>query len=166
MPSAESTVVGLRYFNVYGQGEAHKGRMASMAHHFARQIEETGVARLFGALGAFGPGESTRDFVSVDDLVEMNLFFLDRGGKAIVNAGTGEARTWNDLARAVIAALGKGRIEYVDFPEGLKDKYQLGTKADLALLRSLGYDRTFVPLEEGVRRYVTTMDNEVRGFRP
>ncbi|RYG16365.1 NAD-dependent epimerase/dehydratase family protein [bacterium] len=166
LPAAESTVVGLRYFNVYGHGEAHKGRMASMVYHFARQVRETGVARLFGAFGDFGPGESTRDFVSVDDLVELNLFFLQRGGKTIVNAGTGADRTWNDLARAVIAALGMGRIEYIDFPEGLKDKYQLGTRADLTLLRSLGYDRDFVPLEGGVRKYVTTMDAEMAGFSP
>ncbi len=166
LPQAESTVVGLRYFNVYGHGEAHKGRMASMVYHFARQVRETGVARLFGAFGDFGPGESTRDFVAVTDLVEMNLFFFERGGKAIVNAGTGKARTWNDLARAVIAALGTGRIEYIDFPEGLKDKYQLGTQADLTQLRKLGYEKPFVSLEEGVRRYVTSMDAEAAGFRP
>ena len=166
LPQAESTVVGLRYFNVYGNGEAHKGRMASMVHHFTNQVRETGVARLFGEYLGHAPGESTRDFVSVKDLVEINVFFLRNGGKAVVNAGTGVCRTWNDLARAVIDALGTGRIEYIDFPEGMKGKYQLGSQADLTLLRSLGYDRPFVPLEEGVRDYVTTMEAQTAKFRP
>lgn len=166
LPTAESTVVGLRYFNVYGPGEAHKGRMASMVYHFTQQIRETGAAKLFGALGDYGPGESTRDFVSVSDLVELNLHFLRNGGKTIVNAGSGVESTWNELAQAVIDALGRGRIEYIEFPEGLKDKYQLGTRADLRRLRSLGYDRPFTPLVEGVRQYVAEMDEEAANFRP
>lgn len=166
LPEAQSTVVGLRYFNVYGHGEAHKGPMASMAFHFAQQVRETGVAKLFGAFGTYGPGESTRDFVSVKDLVEINMFFLRHGGRAILNAGSGVDHTWNDLSRAVIAAVGRGRIEYIDFPEGLKDKYQLGTRADLGLLRACGYDRAFTPLAEGIQNYVSTMDAETAHFRP
>ena len=164
---AESTVVGLRYFNVYGNGEAHKGRMASMVFHFADQVRETGVARLFGEYGGYAPGESTRDFVSVRDLVELNLFFL-RGAPArtVVNAGTGVLSTWNELARAVIDALGRGEIEYIPFPEGMRGKYQLGSRADLTRLRALGYDRDFVSLREGVRAYLTTMDAETAPFRP
>ena len=154
MPSIETTVVGLRYFNVYGDGEAHKGRMASMVYNFARQIQDTGVARLFGEVDGYGPGESTRDFVYVDDLVEMNLFFGQGGPvQAVVNAGTGASQTWNRVAQAVIDALGRGRIEYIDFPESMRGKYQFHTQAAPTLLRSLGYDRDFVPLSQGVREY-------------
>lgn len=166
LPGAESAVVGLRYFNVYGHGESHKGRMASMVFHFANQVRETGVARLFGEYEGFGPGESTRDFVSVRDLVEINLFFLRNGGKGIVNAGTGVCKTWNDLAHSVIGAVGSGRIEYIDFPDGMRGKYQLGTQADLTQLRGLGYERDFIPLEQGVHEYVTTMAAEEAPFRP
>lgn len=164
--TAKSTVVGLRYFNVYGNGEAHKGKMASMVFQLANQVRSTGVARLFGAIGRYGPGEQTRDFVYVKDLVDLNLFFLKRSGtKAIVNAGTGVSRSWNDLARAVITELGTGRIEYIDFPESLRDKYQFNTRADLSLLRKLGYDRPFHTLEEGVHDYLSTMDEETSPFR-
>ena len=167
MPSVESTVVGLRYFNVYGNGEAHKGRMASMVYHFTQQVKETGVAKLFGEYSGFAPGESTRDFVYVKDLIDMNLFFMRRNGaKAIVNAGSGVCSTWNAMASAVIDTLGTGRIEYIPFPEGMKGKYQLGTQADLTQLRSLGYEREFTPLREGVRDYLTTMDAETAPFRP
>lgn len=166
LPEAKANVVGLRYFNVYGPGEAHKGRMASMVHQFIRQVRETGVAKLFGPIGPFGAGESTRDFVYVKDLVEMNLFLWGRPNtKAIVNAGSGTARPWNDLANAVIAALGAGRIEYIDFPEGLRDKYQFDTRADLTRLRSLGYERSFVSLEEGVRLTVEETERETAPFR-
>lgn len=165
MPSMESTVVGLRYFNVYGNGESHKGRMASMVYHFANQIRETGVARLFGEYMGFAPGESTRDFVYVKDLVEMNLFFLrGRPVQAIVNAGTGVLNTWNELAQAVIDALGQGRIEYIPFPEGMRGKYQLGSQADLTQLRSLGYDRSFARLRDGVYDYLSTMNAETAPF--
>ena len=167
MPSIESTVVGLRYFNVYGNGEAHKGRMASMVHHFANQVRETGVARLFGEYSGFAPGESTRDFVYVKDLVEMNRFFADAPGvKAIVNAGSGVCSTWNELANAVIDTLGEGHVEYIPFPEGMKGKYQLGTRADLTQLRALGYAREFTALRSGVHDYLSTMDAETAAFRP
>ncbi len=167
MPAIESTVVGLRYFNVYGNGEAHKGRMASMVYHLSEQVKATGVARLFGEYSGFAPGESTRDFVHVKDLVEMNLFFgRANGTKAIVNAGSGVCSSWNELANAVIDTLGTGRIEYIPFPEGMKGKYQLGTQADLTLLRSLGYARGFTSLRDGVRDYLSTMDAETAPFRP
>lgn len=167
MPAIESTVVGLRYFNVYGNGETHKGRMASMVYHLSNQVKETGVCRLFGEYSGFLPGESTRDFVYVKDLIEMNLFFgHSDGAKAIVNAGSGVCSTWNELGRAVIDTLGQGHIEYIPFPEGMKGKYQLGTQADLTQLRSLGYAREFTPLREGVRDYLSTMEAETAPFRP
>ncbi len=165
LPQGDSTVVGLRYFNVYGNGESHKGRMASMVYHFTKQLQETGVAKLFGEYAGYSPGESTRDFVYVKDLIDVNLHFLvGKGTRGIVNVGSGVLRTWNDLANTVIATLGKGQIEYVDFPEGMKGKYQLGSQADLAGLRALGYGKEFTTLEDGVRDYLTTMDAETAKF--
>lgn len=155
---ASSSVVGLRYFNVYGNGETHKGKMSSMVFQLANQVQQTGVARLFGGIGKYGPGEQTRDFVYVDDLIEMNLHFLrGRVTKTVVNAGTGVSSSWNDLANAVIRHLGKGKIEYFDFPESLKDKYQFNTRASLEKLRELGYERESVSLNEGVATYLSKM---------
>jgi ADP-L-glycero-D-manno-heptose 6-epimerase len=163
---AKSLVVGLRYFNVYGPGEQHKGRMASMVYQFARQIKETGVAKLFGGIGPFGPGESTRDFISVHDLVEINMFFLQRDPvAAIVNAGSGVRSTWNQMAQAVIEALGTGKIEYIDFPKSLESKYQFDTRADLTRLRGLGYDRPATELRAGVKDYIGSIDQAEARFR-
>ncbi len=162
---SESTIVGLRYFNVYGNGEAHKGKMSSMVFQLANQVRDTGVARLFGGIGKYGPGEQTRDFVYVDDLVEMNLHFLrGRVTKTVVNAGTGVSSSWNDLANAVILHLGKGKIEYFDFPESLKDKYQFNTRASLEKLRQLGYEREFSSLANGVAKYLEKMPIEAAQF--
>ncbi|MBY6241620.1 ADP-glyceromanno-heptose 6-epimerase [Methylosinus sp. Sm6] len=152
---AASQVVGLRYFNVYGPGEAHKGSMASTAFHFSRQIRETGVARLFAGVDGYADGEQQRDFVYVGDCVDVNLWFLDHPERrGIFNCGTGKPQTFNDMARAVIATLGQGRIEYIPFPDHLKGAYQSYTCADLAKLRAAGYDAPFKTVEEGVKAYV------------
>jgi ADP-L-glycero-D-manno-heptose 6-epimerase len=165
--SGTNLVVGLRYFNVYGHGEQHKGGMASMVYQLSRQIQETGVARLFGALGPYGPGEQSRDFVSVLDLVEINMYFLSRDPVvAAVNAGSGVRSTWNDLANEVIKTLGRGRIEYFEFPERLRDKYQFNTRADLGRLRALGYDKPMTSLGKGIHDYVSTLDQEAARFLP
>ncbi|MBS1708785.1 MAG: ADP-glyceromanno-heptose 6-epimerase [Armatimonadetes bacterium] len=146
-----TTMIGLRYFNVFGPGEAHKGRMASMVHQLARQVEETGVARIFGASPGFASGEQRRDFVHVDDIVALNLYFWQSDPRqGYVNAGTGQARTWNDLAQAVVATLGKGTIEHIPFPEKLLTQYQTHTQADLTRLRAWGCDHEFLPLETAV----------------
>ncbi|MBX3112029.1 MAG: ADP-glyceromanno-heptose 6-epimerase [Fimbriimonadaceae bacterium] len=150
-PGVDSTMVGLRYFNVYGPGDRHKGRMASMVTQFADQVKATGVAKLFGPSPGYAAGEQTRDFVHVDDVVALNLHFWQSDPRqGVVNAGTGVARTWNDLARAVVAALGTGRIEYVPFPAGLLAHYQTHTQADLSRLRSWGCPHQFRTLEDGV----------------
>ena len=165
--SKVSTVVGLRYFNVYGHGEQHKGRMSSMVYQFAKQIQDTGVARLFGAYGSYGDGESTRDFVSVTDLVNINMYFLHRDPvTAIVNAGSGVSSTWNQMAQAVIEALGMGTIEYIPFPDSLKAKYQFNTKADLTNLHALGYSKESTPLSTGVYDYISTLKDVAKRFLP
>jgi ADP-L-glycero-D-manno-heptose 6-epimerase len=157
-PTFESTVVGLRYFNVYGPREQHKGRMASVIHHFTRQLKDTGTIRMFEGSGGYANGEQRRDFVFVKDLAMMNRFFgglLDDGPKrpvfAVVNAGTGEARTFKAVADALMQVHGTGKVEYVPFPGDLKNRYQHFTEADTAGLREAGYSATFTALEEGVR---------------
>jgi ADP-L-glycero-D-manno-heptose 6-epimerase len=154
-------VTGLRYFNVYGPGEAHKGAMASMVTQLHRQLRETGVARLFGEGAGYGPGEHRRDFVHVDDVVAVNLSFLEReetGG--IVNVGTGQSRSFQEVARLLIDRLGKGKIKYVPFPHELKAKYQAFTEADLSGLRAAGYEAPFTPLEEGLDRCLAAWREE------
>jgi ADP-L-glycero-D-manno-heptose 6-epimerase len=150
-----SLVVGLRYFNVFGPGEEHKGRMSSMVYQFTRQIQQSGVAKLFGDIGGIGAGEQTRDFVSVHDIVDMNLFFLVAPPvSAIVNAGSGVRSSWNQVAQTIICALGYGKIEYIEIPGDLKDRYQLDSMADLTNLRKLGYSRPTRSLVEEIKSYV------------
>jgi ADP-L-glycero-D-manno-heptose 6-epimerase len=150
-----SPVVGLRYFNVYGPREQHKGTMASVAFHFDRQIRETGEARLFAGSDGYGDGEQRRDFIHVDDAVAVNLWALDRPGvSGVFNVGTGASQTFNDVAHAVIDWHGSGRIRYIEFPESLAGAYQSFTEADLTALRAAGYEAPFLSVEEGVRRYL------------
>jgi len=165
-------VAGFRYFNVYGPREAHKGRMASVAFHFFNQYVESGRVRLFEASAGYGPGEQIRDFVSVEDAVAVNLFFLDHPEiSGIFNVGTGRAQSFNDVARATVNAVrrahGKnpltleqlleaGTIEYIAFPPQLVGKYQSFTQADVSALRAAGYGAPFLSVDEGVSRYVAS----------
>ena len=152
LPQINSTVVGLRYFNVYGPRENHKGRMMSVLHQLLRQLKETGVCRLFQGTEGYGDGEQVRDFVYVGDIVDLGLHFaLGPVAKGIFNAGTGKSRSFNAIARTLITLLGQGRIEYIPFPAELKGKYQSFTQADLTTLRAAGYTRAFTELEEGIR---------------
>jgi ADP-L-glycero-D-manno-heptose 6-epimerase len=159
MPNFKSTVVGLRYFNVYGPREQHKGRMASVLHHFTRQLKDTGTIRMFEGSGGYDNGEQRRDFVFVNDLARINMFFAGllpesphKSVHAVVNAGTGKARTFRDVAEALMQVHGPGKIEYIPFPGDLKDRYQHYTQADIAGLRGAGYTDSFTSLEEGVRQ--------------
>jgi ADP-L-glycero-D-manno-heptose 6-epimerase len=152
---ARLQVVGLRYFNVYGPREQHKGGMASTAFHFNNQIEKDGECRLFEGSDGYGPGEQRRDFIHVDDAVAMNLWFWEHPGKSgIFNCGTGRAQPFNDIAKAVIAWHGKGKLKYVPFPDNLVGRYQSYTEADPAKLRAVGYDRPFLTVEQGVKKYL------------
>ncbi|MBN2582795.1 MAG: ADP-glyceromanno-heptose 6-epimerase [Planctomycetes bacterium] len=156
-----STVVGLRYFNVYGPGEAHKGRMASTAYQVYRQVRRSGVARLFEGTGGFARGQQQRDFVHVSDVVAVNLHFMQSAPRrGIYNVGTGAARTFNDLARAVTREVGTGSIVYVPVPKPLRDTYQSFTEADLTELRRAGYDGDFASLEVGVADAVARWNKE------
>jgi ADP-L-glycero-D-manno-heptose 6-epimerase len=154
LPRIETTVVGLRYFNVYGPGEAHKGRMASMIHQLYHQLRRTGVAQLFQGTDGFADGEQRRDFVAVEDVVEVNLFFARREAKrGIFNVGTGQSRSFNDLAQLLIENLKIGEIRYIPFPDSLVGHYQNVTQAELTALRGAGYSKRFASLEEGIGRF-------------
>jgi ADP-L-glycero-D-manno-heptose 6-epimerase len=154
LPEAAATIVGLRYFNVYGPREASKGRMASVVHQLMLQLRESGVVKLFVGTGGYADGEQRRDFVFVEDVVRVNLFFVQGPvRKGIVNCGTGKSRSFNEVARALIACYGSGEILYRPLPDGLQERYQSFTEADLRGLRGLGYAAKFVDVEEGVRRY-------------
>ena len=163
LEDCRAQVVGLRYFNVYGPGEAHKGPMASVAYHLHRQILSEGEARLFEGSGGYDAGEQRRDFIYVDDVVAVNLWFLahpERSG--IFNVGTGKAATFNALADAVIAWHGRGRKRYVPFPAGLVDAYQSFTEADVGALRNAGYTSAFKDVAAGVRAYLDRLAAEQR----
>ena len=158
LADAQSPVVGLRYFNVYGPGEGHKGSMASVAFHLHGQVATTGEARLFEGSGGYGPGEQRRDFVYVGDVVDVNLWFLEgRGAAGVFNVGTGASATFNDVARAIIAWHGKGKISYIPFPEELKARYQSFTEADVRALRSAGYTAPFRDVRVGVKAYLDAL---------
>lgn len=159
LAGAKTQVVGLRYFNVFGPGEAHKGAMASIVWHLNRQIAQGVKARLFEGSGGYAAGEQSRDFIYVDDIVAVNLWFMEHPGHAgIFNVGTGEASTFNEVANAVIGWHGKGGITYIPFPEALKDSYQSFTEADISKLKSVGYEATFVDVTSGVRAYLDRLE--------
>lgn len=166
-------VVGFRYFNVYGMREQHKERMASVAYHHFNQYREQGFVNLFGQYEQYGDGEHSRDFVSVEDVVKVNLYFFDNPEKSgIFNLGTGRSQPFNDLAAATVNAcrVAEGKpalslrelvaeelIRYVPFPDSLKGKYQSFTQADITKLREAGYTDDFLTVEQGVERYVVWM---------
>lgn len=152
-------VVGLRYFNVYGPREQHKGSMASVAFHLNNQILETGTVKLFEGCDGYGNGEQVRDFIYVDDVVAINLWFLDHPEvSGIFNCGTGRAQPFNDVAHAVLDYHGEGNLEYIHFPEHLKGRYQSFTEADLTALRAAGCDHPFKTVAEGVQQYMAWLN--------
>ncbi len=150
-------IVGLKYFNVFGPNEDHKGDMRSVVHKSFAQVKTEGVIRLFKSYRRdFRDGEQQRDFLYVKDAAAMTLHLAaNKKAGGLFNIGSGVARTWNDLARAVFAALGRRpRIEYIEMPETLRDKYQYFTQADISKLRAAGYRQPITPLEEAVNDYV------------
>lgn len=153
-------VVGLRYFNVYGPREAHKGSMASVAFHLNNQIKEGDELRLFDGCDGYGNGEQRRDFVYVGDAVDINLWFLDHPQvSGIYNCGTGRSQTFNDVANAVIKYHQRGHIKYIPFPEHLKGCYQSFTEANLDNLRAAGCDHRFKSVEQGVQLYMEWLNH-------
>jgi ADP-L-glycero-D-manno-heptose 6-epimerase len=178
LENAKTQVAGFRYFNVYGPREQHKGRMASVAFHQFQQFTKEGKVKLFGDYGGYAPGAQLRDFVSVDDVVAVNLWFFDHPNTSgVFNLGTGRAQPFNDVAQAVVDALARPAhatdsraahaysksdiassssefIEYVAFPDALRGKYQCYTQADLSALRAAGCEHAFSDVQTGVQRYM------------
>jgi ADP-L-glycero-D-manno-heptose 6-epimerase len=168
--SITSQVVGFRYFNVYGPREQHKGRMASVAFHFYNQFMSEGKVKLFEGSDGYDNGEQRRDFVSVEDVVKVNMWCLDHPEvSGIFNLGSGNSQSFNEVAMAVINTCRKrddmpaltlrdiqtqGLIEYIPFPDALKGKYQSYTQADMSDLHMAGYDDRFLTVQEGVDRYI------------
>ena len=173
LPDRTSQIAGFRYFNVYGPREAYKGKMASVVWHFFHQHRAGGKVRLFEGSGGYASGEQRRDFVSIDDVVQVNLDFLDHSERSgIFNLGSGNAATFNAVATATINACRAGEgvaplafealhragaIEYIAFPTGLRDKYQSYTQADLGGLRASGYAAPMRDIEEGVAKCVQAL---------
>ena len=155
----ETQIVGLRYFNVYGPQEQHKGNMASVAYHLHNQLKDNDKIKLFEGSHGYGNGEQRRDFIYVDDVVKVNLWFLkNKKISGIFNLGTGRSQTFNDVANAVIDWNKKGTIEYIEFPEKLLAAYQSFTQADITKLRKVGYEEEFLSVQEGVFRYLNSLE--------
>lgn len=170
LADANSQVVGFRYFNVYGPREQHKERMASVAFHHFNQYRASGKVKLFEGQGGYGNGEQSRDFVFIDDVVKVNMHFLDHpDSSGIFNLGTGRAQPFNDVASATVNAcralegkpalslaelVAQGIVEYIPFPDALKGKYQSYTRADISALRGAGYGAELAAVEQGVAAYV------------
>lgn len=169
MPTLKAPVIGLRYFNVYGPREQHKGRMASVAFHQFHQFREQGFVKLFEGSHGYANGDQRRDFVHVDDVIAVNLHFFDKPVSGVYNCGSGRAQAFNDVAISVVNTLRQaageaplslaeaaeqGKIQYIAFPEALKGKYQAYTQADLAQLRAAGCDHEFRSVQQGTSDYV------------
>ena len=173
---ATSQVAGFRYFNVYGPREQHKGRMASVAFHQFHQFQTDGKVKLFGDYGGYGAGGQMRDFVFIDDVVAVNLWFFEHPDKSgIFNLGTGKAQPFNDVAISVVNALRSsqneaalsideatrgGLIDYIAFPPALVGKYQSYTQADLSTLRAAGCGHTFADVQTGVSAYMAWLGSQ------
>jgi ADP-L-glycero-D-manno-heptose 6-epimerase len=151
-------IVGLRYFNVYGPGEAHKGPMASVAFHLHGQVAATGQAKLFEGSGGYAAGEQRRDFIHVGDVADVNLWFFEHEKvSGVFNVGTGSSATFNEVAKAIIAWHGRGAIRYIPFPDELKSRYQSFTEADITALRRAGYSRPFRDVRAGIKDYLDAL---------
>ena len=157
---SETQIVGLRYFNVYGPQEQHKGTMASVAFHLHNQLKENEEIKLFEGSEGYDDGEQRRDFIYVEDVVKVNLWFLENQKvSGIFNVGTGKSQTFNEVADSVINWNKRGKINYIPFPERLKGTYQSYTQADISKLRKAGYKDEFLNVQEGVKKYLDRLES-------
>ena len=159
----ETQVVGLRYFNVYGPGETHKAGMASVAFHLNQQLLSDGEISLFEGSDGYENGDQRRDFIHIEDVVKVNLWFLENVKvRGIFNVGTGKASTFNGLADAVIDWHGRGTKRYIPFPESLVGSYQSFTQADIEKLRTAGYKDQFMDVNVGIKKYLDVLNTPDR----
>ncbi|MFC3912957.1 ADP-glyceromanno-heptose 6-epimerase [Pseudaeromonas sharmana] len=155
LPTTNSQIVGLKYFNVYGPREQHKGSMASVAFHLNNQMKDGQNPKLFEGCDGFGNGGQMRDFVYVEDVCKVNIWFWKNAGKSgIYNCGTGRAEPFLNVAEAVVKHHGHGQVEFIPFPDHLKGRYQSYTQADLTKLRATGCDVQFRSVADGVAEYM------------
>ena len=160
LPKINSPVIGLRYFNVYGPNESHKNVMASVAYHLHQQLKEGKELELFDGSGGYKAGEQRRDFIYVDDVVKVNLWFMQNPDiSGIFNVGTGKSQTFNEVANSVIEFHGKGSIKYIPFPKELIDSYQSFTEANIERLREAGYLEDFLDVQSGIELYLRKLHN-------
>ena len=155
LDKVDSQIVGIRYFNVYGPYEQHKGVMSSVIFHFYNQIKDTGKLKLFRGSHGYSDGEQRRDFVYVKDTIDIKIWFMQNNISGIFNVATGKSRSFNDVANSVLDFFDSGYIEYIDFPYGLEEQYQAFTEADLTNLRNVGYKGLSTELEDGVKSYLS-----------
>ena len=157
---SETQIVGLRYFNVYGPQEQHKGTMASVAFHLHNQLKDNEEIKLFEGSEGYDDGEQRRDFIYVEDVVKVNLWFLkNQKVSGIFNVGTGKSQTFNEVAHSVINWNKRGKINYVPFPKKLKGAYQSYTQANISKLREAGYKDEFLNVQEGVKKYLDRLES-------
>ena len=155
-----SQVAGLRYFNVYGPRENHKKEMYSVVYRFYHQVKDNNEIKLFKASHGYENGEQRRDFIHVDDTINVKKWLMNsRDISGIFNVGTGLSRSFNDVAKNVISTLGEGKIKYIDFPDDLESQYQAFTEADMSLLRKSGFEQKFLSVEQGVESYIKWLKN-------
>lgn len=159
-PDLESQVVGLRYFNVYGARESHKGGMASVAFHFNNQLKISNKVKLFEGCEGYENGEQRRDFIHVQDTVDVKLWLFENPQvSGIFNVGTGRSQTFNEIAQAVLSWHNSGEIEYIPFPDHLKGSYQNFTQADMKALTTVGYSQPFKDVQTGIKLYLDQLNN-------
>tara|TARA_B100000989_G_scaffold43163_1_gene27491 strand:+ start:4266 stop:5207 length:942 start_codon:yes stop_codon:yes gene_type:complete len=154
------SAIGLRYFNVYGQNEYHKKKMSSPVLSFYNQIKRDNVCKIFGRYDGFNKGEHTRDFIHVDDVVDINIWAAKQKFVDIINVGTGISSSFNLIANTIIKKLDNGKVEYINFPNQFKGKYQSFTKADISKLRKLGYNKRLTDIDKGISKYLKILINE------
>jgi len=152
--------IGLRYFNVYGPNEKHKKNMSSPVLTFYNQIKKKNLCRVFGKYDGYNNGEHSRDFIYIDDVVDINIWAAKKKFVDIINVGTGFSSSFNLVAETIIKKLKRGRIEYIDFPEKFKGKYQSFTCANISKLKKLGYKKKFISIKKGISKYLKLLANE------
>ena len=156
-----SQIVGIRYFNVYGPYEQHKGVMSSVIYHFYNQFKNHGMLKLFKGSHGYANGEQRRDFVYVKDTIDIKIWFMNNDASGIFNVATGKSRSFNDVANSVIDFFKSGHIEYIEFPDGLEKQYQAFTEADMTNLYTTGFDGKPTELEDGVKAYLSFLDTNI-----
>ena len=152
--NSKNQITGLRYFNVYGKNESHKKNMASVIFHFSKQLKNTNQVKIFGKSLGYKNGEHKRDFIHVDDVISVNLWFFKVKKSGIYNVGTGKAVSFNKVAKFLSKDFTKSKSSYIPFPKKLLKFYQSYTKANINSLKSIGYKKKFLNLKEGVSKYL------------